>query len=176
MSLSKVFVSLYVHVINSNLIFANDTLDLELQWSTRKTLAIQSQKCAIQSLTGGFDGLQTCLEGPMIGGTHGFTEHCARCWAEDILCTKRFCVFIYLQTRMTNQVGNFKVSADSITSATCEEANCEAGNPGDFVYCVGANRRRMNITSGIARPGAQQCEIVDVDSWEEFFPPRHIIF
>lgn len=33
-------------------------LDLELEYSTRNTLAVQSQKCAIQSLfSGGFDGL-----------------------------------------------------------------------------------------------------------------------
>lgn len=49
---------------------------------------------------------------------------------------------------------------------------CLLGNPGEFVPCVGANRRRMNITSEIARPGAQQCQIVDVNSWNEFFPPR----
>lgn len=107
-------------------------VDLELQWSTRKTLAKQSQKCGIKSLTGGFNALQECLEGPMIGGTHGFTPQCAKCWADDIMCTKRFCVFIYLQTRMTNQVGNFKVGPESITSATCEEANCEAGETVDI--------------------------------------------
>eukprot|EP00956_Cyclotella_meneghiniana_P046010 scaffold395164_cov132-Cyclotella_meneghiniana.AAC.3 len=74
---------------------------------------------------------------------------------------------------MTNKVGNFKVGPNDITSATCEEANCEAGNPGHFVSCSGATRRRMNITSGIARPDDQQCHIVDVKSWGEFFPPRN---
>jgi hypothetical protein len=48
-----------------------------------------------------------------------------------------------------------------------------SGNPGDFVQCVGANRRRMNITSDIVRPRSQQCTIVDVESWDEFFPPRN---
>eukprot|EP00956_Cyclotella_meneghiniana_P016231 scaffold25542_cov60-Cyclotella_meneghiniana.AAC.5 len=91
-------------------------IDLELEYSTRKTLAVQSQKCAIKSLfSGGFAG----------------------------------------------------------TAATCEEANCEAGNPGNFVGCSGATRRRMNITSGIMRPDDQQCHIVDVKSWEEFFPPQN---
>ena len=56
-----------------------------------------------------------------------------------------------------------------VTSATCEEANCEAGNPGTFVDCSGATRRRMNITSSIARPGEQQCSIVDVKDWEDLF-------
>ena len=42
---------------------------------------------------------------------------------------------------------NFAVGPDNITSAACKEANCEAGNPGTFVECSGATRRRMNITS-----------------------------
>ena len=113
-------------------------LDLELEYSTRNTLAVQSQKCAIQSLfSGGFDGLskqyvpnnlhslafstnqdtycsEDCLQGPMIGGTHGFTEQCANCWAEDIVCSKKFCVFLYLQSKMTNKVGNFKVGINDM--------------------------------------------------------------
>jgi hypothetical protein len=62
-------------------------------------------------------------------------------FAPDIYCSKAFCIFIYLQSRMTNQLGNFEVGPNTITAATCEEANCEAGNPGDFVGCSGANRR-----------------------------------
>ena len=73
---------------------------------------------------------------------------------------------------MTNQLGNFKVSPDTITSATCEEANCEAGNPGHFVRCSGSNRRRMNIVSDIARPAIEQCQIVGVDDWGSFFDPK----
>lgn len=48
----------------------------------------------------------------------------------------------------------------------------KAGNPGNFVSCSGANRRRMNVTSSIQRPGAMQCDIVDV-VWEELFPDPH---
>ena len=91
-------------------------IDLELEYSTRKTLAVQSQKCAIKSLfSGGFKGLSECLQGPMIGGTHGFSEGCANCWAEDIFCTKKHCIFLYLQSKMTNKVGNFKVGPNDIT-------------------------------------------------------------
>ncbi len=73
---------------------------------------------------------------------------------------------------MTNQLGNFKVSPDTITSATCEEAKCEAGNPGHFVRCSGSNRRRMNIVSDIARPAMEQCQVVGVDDWGSFFDPK----
>ena len=38
----------------------------------------------------------------------------------------------------------------------------------DFVPCVGANRRRMNILSDIVRPNDQLCTIVQFD-WAEFF-------
>jgi len=65
---------------------------------------------------------------------------------------------------MINTVANFQVEEDTITSAKCEEAMCEL----EFVPCSGANRRRMNITSTIARPGVQLCAIVDVD-WAEVF-------
>jgi hypothetical protein len=39
----------------------------------------------------------------------------------------------------------------------------------NFVPCSGATRRRMNVTSTIARPGAQSCGIVDV-VLEHLFP------
>ena len=69
---------------------------------------------------------------------------------------------------MINAVSNLQVNDKTITSAACEEAHCEAGNPGHFVECSGATRRRMDVTSSISRPGAQRCGIVDVD-WEELF-------
>lgn len=123
----KVRLTHLVTTHSHGLLFSYERSDLELQWSTRHSLAQQSQKCGIKTLGRGIPALQECLESPLIGDTHGFTSQCAKCWAEDIFCTKQFCIFIYLQTRMTNQVGNFKVGPDSITSATCEEANCEAG-------------------------------------------------
>lgn len=51
--------------------------DLELQWSTRHTLAEQSQACGIKTMFGGVDELSTCLATDI-----GFTESCADCWAE----------------------------------------------------------------------------------------------
>jgi hypothetical protein len=70
---------------------------------------------------------------------------------------------------MTHTFGDFQVEEDMITSASCEEAHCEAGNPGDFVSCSGATRRRMNVASDIERPVAQLCGIVDVN-WATLFP------
>ena len=146
--------------------------DLELQWTTRHTLAEQSQECGRKTMFGGVDDLSQCLSTDI-----GFTHNCATCWAEDINCSKKYCIFIYLQSLMTNELGNFEVGPTTITSATCEEANCEAGNPGDFVECSGANRRRMDIKSAIARPDDQQCSIVGIPAgpdgpdWENFFDP-----
>ena len=81
-------------------------------------------------------------------------------------------MFIFLQSNMNNQIANFNVSPDTITTATCEEANCEAGNPGDFVRCSGSTRRRMNIVSDIPRPAEEHCQIVDVDDWGSFFDAK----
>jgi hypothetical protein len=95
-----------------------------------------------------------------------FLGECAECWTTDILCTKGNCTFIFLQSTMINRVGDFEVGPNTVTSAACEEAFCEAGQ---FVPCSGATRRMMNVTSSIARPGAQRCSIVDV-VWEDLFP------
>ena len=40
------------------------------------------------------------------------------------------------QSQITNQLANFEVNPDTITSATCEEANCEAGNPGKSAFVL----------------------------------------
>jgi hypothetical protein len=80
-----------------------------------------------------------------------------------LFCIHSFCAFIFLQSAITNRIANFEVSPDSITSAQCSEASCEAGNPGPFVACSGSNRRKMNIKSDILRPSREQCTIVDVE-------------
>jgi hypothetical protein len=139
--------------------------DLKLEWSTRDTISELANDCAKKGLFGGHDAITECLMHPSIGWGY----ECATCWMEDIVCTKEHCAFIFLQSQMINSVTDFAVGPDDITSATCEEANCEAGNPGTFVDCSGATRRRMNITSSIARPGDQQCAIVDVEDWEDLF-------
>ena len=103
-------------------------------------MAAAANECAKKALFGGGDdALTECLMEPPIG----FGYECALCWMEDILCTKEHCSFIFLQSQMINNVGNFAVGDDEVTSATCEEAHCEVGQ---FVPCSGATRRRMNIS------------------------------
>jgi hypothetical protein len=153
----------------------SDWDNLRQEYVTRKTLAKDSAACAKKSLfgrrkaggrgAGGRGAVLECLKQAPIS----FQGKCAECWVDDILCTKGFCGFIYMQSLMINTFGDFQVENDMITSASCEEAHCEAGNPGDFVSCSGATRRRMNVTSSIHRPGAQLCGIVDVD-WATLFP------
>lgn len=137
--------------------------NLIVEYVTRDKMASLANECAKGALfKGGDDALTECLMSDDIG----FEEECAICWSEDILCTKQNCAFIFLQAQMINNVGNFAVGPNDITSASCEEAHCEVGQ---FVPCSGATRRRMNITSSIARPGGQQCGIVDVKDWEDLF-------
>jgi hypothetical protein len=142
----------------------SDWHNLRLEYTTRDTLAHDSAYCARKSLLGGWDAVLECLKEDPIG----FQGKCAECWVDDIRCTKGFCTFIFLQSTMINAVSDLQVNDKTITSASCEEAHCEAGNPGHFVECSGATRRRMDVTSSISRPGAQRCGIVDVD-WEELF-------
>jgi hypothetical protein len=110
-----------------------------------------------------------CLKQPPIE----FLDGCANCWTRDILCTKKYCAFIFLQSQLIDTVGNFNVKEGTITSAVCEEAHCELEDgPGSgrmgFVECSGATRRRMDIVSSIERPEWQQCLIVDVNYTELF--------
>lgn len=139
--------------------------NLIIEYETRNTISELANDCAKVSLFNGDDAITECLMKPEIG----FEAGCAQCWMEDIVCTREHCGFIFLQSQMINNVGNFAVGPNDITSATCEEANCEAGNPGEFVTCSGATRRRMNITSSIERPGEQQCAIVDIKDWNDLF-------
>jgi hypothetical protein len=113
--------------------------NLIVQYETRLTMSELANSCAKEYLFGGGnDAIMACLMKPEIG----FGEDCAMCWMEDIVCTAEHCAFIFLQSQMINNVGNFAVGPDEITSASCEEAHCEVGL---FVPCVGATRRRMNI-------------------------------
>jgi len=134
--------------------------DLSLQWTTRTYLANLGQKCTKESLFGGTDeDVQKCNEEEI-----GFTEECSSCWTVDQLCAKTQCVFIYLQALIVNQVSNFNVDPDDITTATCDEALCGP----EFVPCSGATRRRMNIVSDIPRPQDQQCTVANED-WSVIF-------
>jgi len=69
----------------------------------------------------------------------GFSAECSWHWANNVACSKKNCAFIYIQSLMTNRVADFKVGPNSITSATCSEASCEAGPTYHFVkvsaYC-----------------------------------------
>lgn len=87
-------------------------------------MAALANQCAKEALFGGGDdALSECLMDPSIG----FEEECALCWQEDILCVQDHCTFIFLQSQIINNVGNFAVGENAITSASCEEAHCEVG-------------------------------------------------
>lgn len=118
------------------------------------------------SLTGGRDAVKKCLMSHPIK----WDNACGECWTVDILCAKGYCAFNFLQSTMINTMTDFSVGPDAVTAATCEEANCEAFEyPENFVECSGATRRRMNVTSSIARPKDEECANVDVD-WAILFP------
>ncbi|CAB9497039.1 expressed unknown protein [Seminavis robusta] len=144
--------------------------DLRQQYTTREILGQVALKCAKKVLFGGgFEKLKQCTMEETL-----FLDACAACWTQDYICVKQNCIFISIRAFMINTVTNLQVGENDVTPSACEEAMCEAteitGYVG-FVPCSGASRRRMNVTSSIARPGNQQCKIVDVPSWERFFGP-----
>jgi len=128
--------------------------DLSLQWTTRDVLAKKAKKCLTKNLFGAEEDVQKCNQESI-----GFTEECSVCWTTDQFCARSSCMFLYLQSILTNQLNNFNVGPDDITVATCDEALCGP----EFVPCSGATRRRMNIVSTIARPVSQQCGVARED-------------
>ena len=94
----------------------SDWHNLRLEYTTRNFLAKESAKCARKSLLGGADAVQECLEAPE---PINFLGKCAECWTTDILCTKKHCSLIFLQSTLINTVSNFKVNNETITSASC---------------------------------------------------------
>mmetsp|Transcript_38602 Transcript_38602/g.87009 ORF Transcript_38602/g.87009 Transcript_38602/m.87009 type:complete len:699 (+) Transcript_38602:141-2237(+) len=145
--------------------------DLKVQWTTRLEAAKLAQACGIRYL---FDqeGMAKCLSNDM-----GWTHLCSEAWVHSVVCARKQCGAIATLSIITNRMGNFDVDPNAITAATCNEAQCEQGNPGNFAKLSGASRRKMNIKSSIGRPPDQQCQIVDniplttkgYNNWEDFF-------
>ncbi len=156
--------------------------DLSVQWSTRKKAADMAQSCGVRNL---FDqaSMAKCFETEF-----GWTSVCSEAWVHSVVCARKQCVLIALRTLITNRMGNFQMQNTSVTPATCNEAQCEQGNPGKFAKLSGASRRKMNIKSSIARAPDQQCQIVDnipkddegYNDWGPFFeelcPRREAIY
>eukprot|EP00984_Skeletonema_dohrnii_P038036 scaffold40822_cov155-Skeletonema_dohrnii-CCMP3373.AAC.3 len=129
--------------------------DLSVQWTTRKNAATLAQSCGIRYL---FDqaGMAKCL-----ARDFGWTEVCSEAWVHSVVCARENCGYIAIRTMITNRLGNFQMQQNDVTPATCNEAQCEQGNPGEFAKLSGASRRKMNIHSSIEREPDQQCQIVD---------------
>eukprot|EP00567_Pseudictyota_dubia_P009250 CAMPEP_0197436776 /NCGR_PEP_ID=MMETSP1175-20131217/4177_1 /TAXON_ID=1003142 /ORGANISM="Triceratium dubium, Strain CCMP147" /LENGTH=740 /DNA_ID=CAMNT_0042966157 /DNA_START=385 /DNA_END=2607 /DNA_ORIENTATION=- len=140
--------------------------NIKYEYTTRNFLADASAACGRMSLFGGPEAVHECLMSEPINWDYD----CGWCWQIDIQCSKSYCAFNFLQSTMINTMTNFAVGMDEVTAASCEEANCEAfPYPENFVECSGATRRRMNVTSSIARPKDEECANVDVD-WAILFP------
>lgn len=138
-----------------NIVLLPLTLPQSVQWTTRKKAAALAQSCGIRYL---FDqhGMAECMAREM-----GLTAVCSEAWVHSVVCARENCNWITLRTAITNRMGNFQMQKTDVTPATCNEAQCEQGNPGNFAKLSGASRRKMNIRSSIAREPDQQCQIVD---------------
>ena len=66
-------------------------------------LATPARTCGQKNLFNGVPAIQQCIEKDI-----GFSPDCAYHWARSVSCSRKFCAFIYMQSLMINQVGNFK--------------------------------------------------------------------
>jgi hypothetical protein len=140
--------------------------NIKYEYTTRSFLAAESRDCAKKALGGGENAVLKCLTSPPIS----WDNDCGKCWLNSVLCAKDNCALNYIQSVFINAVTDMRVGQNHVTSASCEEAHCEAFSvPENFVECSGATRRRMNVTSTIERPLDESCANVQV-SWATLFP------
>lgn len=131
--------------------------DLEVYDTARATLYRDTLTCARHSLLGGRRQAGECL------AKIGLTDGCTDCWADNVMCTIRSCIFTCLVQAATHG-GIRKSSGDGLNACTeCDEVRCGPA----FVECAGANRRRAGIRSDIQRDDDQVCRQVKAQWWAD---------
>lgn len=95
--------------------------DLSVQWTTRKKAAPLAQSCGVRNLFNE-DTMAECLARDM-----GWTPVCSKAWVHSVVCARENCKWIAVRSLITNTLGNFQMTKNSMTSALCNEAQCEQG-------------------------------------------------
>ncbi|KAG2494524.1 hypothetical protein HYH03_007291 [Edaphochlamys debaryana] len=122
--------------------------DLDLYLRTRTNLTVLVRACGMRLIAKRRD---KCLE------ALGFTPGCQRCYAENIQCDKKHCLWPCLVYTVRSWIWPAHGQQESLHSnpcLACDEANCGPA----FLECAGANRRRSGIISDISRDDKEVCK------------------
>ncbi|KAG2430920.1 hypothetical protein HXX76_009892 [Chlamydomonas incerta] len=90
----------------------------------------------------------------------GFSPGCAACFAANIDCDRRHCLWPCLRYTLRSWFsgpprGGQQETLGSNPCLACDERVCGPA----FLACAGANRRRAGIVSDIGRSGAEVCQL-----------------
>lgn len=127
--------------------------DIGIYYVTRANMTDLATKCAIKAAIPfvGREKAKQC----MIDSGAPLTDACMECWIDNMVCTRKKCLFVCAKFKLTGKEEDRKACLD------CDEAKCG----GEFGRCAGANRRRAGIRSDIDRDDHEICKSVDCD-WE----------
>ena len=124
--------------------------DIDLYRVTKENLTKISRECAWKSVFS-YEKSRACMEAHV-----GFTSDCMDCWMQNILCDRKHCLLICIESILKNESyvdehGNLNKCLQ------CDEDKCGPA----FKECAGANRRRCCIHSDIFRDNATICKVCD---------------
>ena len=124
--------------------------DIELYKITKENLTAVSRSCAWKSVFSKSKA-RKCMDEKV-----GFTSKCMDCWMENILCDRKHCLAVCLESMLKNESyvdehGNLNKCLQ------CDEDKCGPA----FKKCAGANRRRSCIASDIFRDQSTICKDCD---------------
>jgi hypothetical protein len=132
--------------------------DVRIYDQTRNTLFEESIHCAKHGLVGGNRGASRCLRRRV-----GLTSGCNDCWADNIMCDLRLCLFSCFFHAIFAKGVHGGSSNETLNPCTqCDEVRCGPA----FLKCAGANRRRTGIVTDIERTiHAEVCTSVQPKWW-----------
>lgn len=124
--------------------------DVNLYKVTKENLTKVSRACAWKSVFS-YAKSRKCMEEKV-----GFTGPCMDCWMENILCDRKHCLLVCMESIMKNES---YVDKDGHLNKClqCDEDKCGPA----FKKCAGANRRRACIASDIFRDKSTICKDCD---------------
>jgi hypothetical protein len=139
--------------------YCSNMEDIKTYVTTRHTVTIEAKKCGKTAMLGSKDELDDCLEESI-----GFSDDCRTCWAENMLCDTKRCVFTCMKTLFTGflSLNNVPQAGDEGRlnwCLQCDEKRCGTG----FTTCSGVARRRLGIRSDIERNPDEICPHVKID-------------
>lgn len=121
--------------------------DIALYEATKENLTKVTRACAWKSVFS-YEKSRRCVQQKV-----GFTGPCLDCWMQNILCDRKHCLAVCLESILKNE--SYVDEHGRLNRCLqCDEDKCGPA----FKACAGANRRRSCIASDIMRDKSTICK------------------